>query len=193
MNCHVNYVQQGCLSILQVQLSWGDWSSQRSNPFRLHVSMKFFWTPIAIYWEVSWRIFDLLESLEYFSIPNFCVVSLVSLASSISSEVKISYFCNDFKFLLVYLAQNFFTQVNHPIFHIVWSYELYSNLFPSMLLIYWFIHNFFIVLTFLETADFDLTGQLVWPGAMLLNDYLSKNDEMLQGCFAIELGSGVGK
>nr|POE95747.1 methyltransferase-like protein 22 [Quercus suber] len=41
-------------------------------------------------------------------------------------------------------------------------------------------------------ADFDLTGQLVWPGAMLLNDYLSKNDEMLQGCSAIELGSGVG-
>ncbi|XP_050283292.1 uncharacterized protein LOC126723678 isoform X2 [Quercus robur] len=34
--------------------------------------------------------------------------------------------------------------------------------------------------------------QLVWPGAMLLNDYLSKNDEMLQGCSAIELGSGVG-
>jgi len=83
--------------------------------------------------------------------------------------------------------------MNHPIFQIVWSYELYSNLFPSMLLIYRFIHNFFMVLTILETADFDLTGQLVWPGAMLLNDYLSKNDEMLQGCSAIELGSGVGK
>ncbi|XP_052489496.1 uncharacterized protein LOC105793973 isoform X3 [Gossypium raimondii] len=41
-------------------------------------------------------------------------------------------------------------------------------------------------------ADFDLTGQLVWPGAMLLNDYLSKNAEMLQGCSMIELGSGVG-
>ncbi|XP_021277906.1 protein N-lysine methyltransferase METTL21A isoform X2 [Herrania umbratica] len=34
--------------------------------------------------------------------------------------------------------------------------------------------------------------QLVWPGAMLLNDYLSKNAEMLQGCSIIELGSGVG-
>jgi len=37
-----------------------------------------------------------------------------------------------------------------------------------------------------------LTGQLVWPGAMLLNDYLSKNVKMLQDCTVIELGSGVG-
>jgi len=37
-----------------------------------------------------------------------------------------------------------------------------------------------------------LTGQLVWPGAMLLNEYLSKNVNLLQGCTAIELGSGVG-
>ncbi|XVF04826.1 hypothetical protein REPUB_Repub05bG0118800 [Reevesia pubescens] len=43
------------------------------------------------------------------------------------------------------------------------------------------------------STDFDLTGQLVWPGAMLLNDYLSKNAEMLQGCSMIELGSGVGR
>ncbi|KDP43179.1 hypothetical protein JCGZ_22731 [Jatropha curcas] len=42
------------------------------------------------------------------------------------------------------------------------------------------------------STDFDLTGQLVWPGAMLLNDYLSKHAEMLQGCSVIELGSGVG-
>ncbi|XVF47276.1 hypothetical protein PTKIN_Ptkin03bG0096600 [Pterospermum kingtungense] len=42
------------------------------------------------------------------------------------------------------------------------------------------------------STDFDLTGQLVWPGAMLLNDYLSKTAEMLQGCSLIELGSGVG-
>lgn len=42
-------------------------------------------------------------------------------------------------------------------------------------------------------ADYDLTGQLVWPGAVLLNNYLSKNVEMLQGCSVIELGSGVGK
>lgn len=49
------------------------------------------------------------------------------------------------------------------------------------------------ILTICKTADFDLTGQLVWPGAMLLNDYLSKNAEMLQGCSMIELGSGVGE
>ncbi|XP_004291750.1 PREDICTED: protein N-lysine methyltransferase METTL21A [Fragaria vesca subsp. vesca] len=42
------------------------------------------------------------------------------------------------------------------------------------------------------STDFDLTGQLVWPGAMLLNDYLSKNAEILQGCSILELGSGVG-
>lgn len=45
----------------------------------------------------------------------------------------------------------------------------------------------------LVAADFDLTGQLVWPGAVLLNDYLSKNVKMLQGLSVIELGSGVGK
>ncbi|PHT68539.1 hypothetical protein T459_28026 [Capsicum annuum] len=47
-------------------------------------------------------------------------------------------------------------------------------------------------LTICGTADFDLTGQLVWPGAVLLNDYLTKNANMLQGCSCIELGSGVG-
>ncbi|CAI9781318.1 unnamed protein product [Fraxinus pennsylvanica] len=43
-----------------------------------------------------------------------------------------------------------------------------------------------------SSTDFDLTGQLVWPGAVLLNDYLSKNVETLQGRSVIELGSGVG-
>lgn len=42
------------------------------------------------------------------------------------------------------------------------------------------------------STDFDLTGQLVWPGARLLNEYLSNNGDLLQGCSAIELGSGVG-
>lgn len=32
----------------------------------------------------------------------------------------------------------------------------------------------------------------MWPGAVLLNEYLSKNAEMLQGLSLIELGSGVG-
>ncbi|XP_031287171.1 protein N-lysine methyltransferase METTL21A [Pistacia vera] len=44
----------------------------------------------------------------------------------------------------------------------------------------------------MEKPDFDLTGQLVWPGAMLMNDYISKNAELLQGSSIIELGSGVG-
>ncbi|XP_073301175.1 uncharacterized protein [Primulina huaijiensis] len=42
------------------------------------------------------------------------------------------------------------------------------------------------------STDYDLTGQLVWPGAMLLNNYLSENEEILRGCSVIELGSGVG-
>ncbi|PON75702.1 Lysine methyltransferase [Parasponia andersonii] len=42
------------------------------------------------------------------------------------------------------------------------------------------------------STDFDLTGQLVWPGAMLLNDYLAKNADLLRGCSVLELGSGVG-
>lgn len=42
------------------------------------------------------------------------------------------------------------------------------------------------------STDFDLTGQLVWPGAMLLNNYISNNLEILRGCSVMELGSGVG-
>ncbi|CAF1701740.1 BnaC03g26630D [Brassica napus] len=42
------------------------------------------------------------------------------------------------------------------------------------------------------STDFDLTGQLVWPGAMLMNGYLSDNADILQGCSVLEFGSGVG-
>ncbi|KAL8265648.1 hypothetical protein R6Q59_002992 [Mikania micrantha] len=43
------------------------------------------------------------------------------------------------------------------------------------------------------STDFDLTGQLVWPGARLLNEFVATNSELLQGySTAIELGSGVG-
>lgn len=42
------------------------------------------------------------------------------------------------------------------------------------------------------STDYDLTGQLVWPGAVLLNNYLSLNHGILDGLSAIELGSGVG-
>lgn len=47
-------------------------------------------------------------------------------------------------------------------------------------------------LTIRVAADFDLTGQMVWPGAELLNNYLSNNSDILRGCSVIELGSGVG-
>ncbi|ERM99126.1 hypothetical protein AMTR_s00101p00152470 [Amborella trichopoda] len=42
------------------------------------------------------------------------------------------------------------------------------------------------------STDYDLTGQLVWPGAHLMNNYLSVNVHALQGQSIIELGSGVG-
>ncbi|KAM7273653.1 hypothetical protein ACFE04_028317 [Oxalis oulophora] len=42
------------------------------------------------------------------------------------------------------------------------------------------------------STDFDLTGQVIWPGAMLLNHYLSRNADMLKGSSIIELGSGAG-
>nr|KJB06417.1 hypothetical protein B456_001G135400 [Gossypium raimondii] len=64
------------------------------------------------------------------------------------------------------------------------NYQLTSFTFGSHVLQLYCLHS--------ASTDFDLTGQLVWPGAMLLNDYLSKNAEMLQGCSMIELGSGVG-
>ncbi|KAJ0977980.1 hypothetical protein J5N97_013454 [Dioscorea zingiberensis] len=42
------------------------------------------------------------------------------------------------------------------------------------------------------STDYDLTGQIVWPGAVLLNNYLSQNAEILEERSVIELGSGVG-
>jgi hypothetical protein len=43
-----------------------------------------------------------------------------------------------------------------------------------------------------SSTDYDLTGQLVWPGAELLNDYLANHSEILNNLSVIELGSGVG-
>ncbi|KAM0884526.1 hypothetical protein ACQ4PT_030920 [Festuca glaucescens] len=40
--------------------------------------------------------------------------------------------------------------------------------------------------------DYDLTGQLVWPGAVLMNTYLSEHPETVKGRSIIELGSGIG-
>uniref|UniRef100_A0A7N0TID5 Uncharacterized protein n=1 Tax=Kalanchoe fedtschenkoi TaxID=63787 RepID=A0A7N0TID5_KALFE len=42
------------------------------------------------------------------------------------------------------------------------------------------------------STDFDLTGQIVWPGAMLMNNFISNNPHILKGSSIIELGSGVG-
>jgi hypothetical protein len=44
-----------------------------------------------------------------------------------------------------------------------------------------------------ETADYDLTGQLVWPGAELLSEYLSKNQGRVKGSSVLELGAGLGE
>lgn len=41
-------------------------------------------------------------------------------------------------------------------------------------------------------TDYDLTGQLVWPGAVLMNTYLSEHPETVKGHSLIELGSGIG-
>uniref|UniRef100_I1QCL1 Uncharacterized protein n=1 Tax=Oryza glaberrima TaxID=4538 RepID=I1QCL1_ORYGL len=42
------------------------------------------------------------------------------------------------------------------------------------------------------STDYDLTGQLVWPGAVLMNTYLSEHPETVKDHSIIELGSGVG-
>lgn len=82
---------------------------------------------------------------------------------------------------------------SHILFYCLYIILLFVQHVWLWLAIYFFFLPQVVILTLLETADFDLTGQLVWPGAMLLNDYLSKNAEILQGCTIIELGSGVGK
>ncbi|KAK8661098.1 hypothetical protein V6N13_051999 [Hibiscus sabdariffa] len=76
---------------------------------------------------------------------------------------------------IVWLDESFFINDN---------YQLTSFTFGSHVLQLYCLQS--------ASTDFDLTGQLVWPGAMLLNDYLSKNAQLLQGCSMIELGSGVG-
>lgn len=48
-------------------------------------------------------------------------------------------------------------------------------------------------ITFLCAADYDLTGQIVWPGAQLMGAYLSTQAERFAGKKVLELGSGVGK
>ena len=45
----------------------------------------------------------------------------------------------------------------------------------------------------MHAADYDLTGQIMWPAAQLLADHLAANPAVMQGCrCALELGSGLG-
>ncbi|XP_068663853.1 uncharacterized protein [Aristolochia californica] len=64
------------------------------------------------------------------------------------------------------------------------NYQLTTFSFGSQVLQLFCLHS--------ASTDYDLTGQLVWPGAVLLNNYVSENTHILQGCSVIELGSGVG-
>lgn len=43
-----------------------------------------------------------------------------------------------------------------------------------------------------SSTDYDLTGQIIWPGAELLNKFLAQNFLSFQGLSILELGSGVG-
>eukprot|EP00850_Spirogloea_muscicola_P020513 SM000218S06609 [mRNA] locus=s218:124088:126134:- [translate_table: standard] len=43
------------------------------------------------------------------------------------------------------------------------------------------------------TADYDLTGQIVWPGAELLATHLAASPGELAGAAVLELGAGVGE
>nr|CAD1833816.1 unnamed protein product [Ananas comosus var. bracteatus] len=64
------------------------------------------------------------------------------------------------------------------------SYELTTFTFGSHVLQLFCLRS--------ASTDYDLTGQLVWPGAVLLNNFLSLHAEILEGRSVIELGSGVG-
>lgn len=45
----------------------------------------------------------------------------------------------------------------------------------------------------MHAADYDLTGQILWPAARLLAGYLAANRTILEGCScACELGAGLG-
>jgi hypothetical protein len=43
------------------------------------------------------------------------------------------------------------------------------------------------------TADYDLTGQMIWPGAEHLNHFLAQHPDSFKGFSVLELGSGVGE
>lgn len=44
-----------------------------------------------------------------------------------------------------------------------------------------------------HAADYDLTGQIMWPAAQLLAEYLAAHTSVMTACScALELGSGLG-
>ncbi|KAK3125845.1 hypothetical protein QOZ80_7BG0610440 [Eleusine coracana subsp. coracana] len=71
-----------------------------------------------------------------------------------------------------------------PSFFVDRSYEMTTFTFGS--------HVLNLLCLRAASTDYDLTGQLVWPGAVLMNDYLSEHPETVKGRSVIELGSGIG-
>ncbi|KAG8079564.1 hypothetical protein GUJ93_ZPchr0007g4394 [Zizania palustris] len=71
-----------------------------------------------------------------------------------------------------------------PSFFVDRSYEMTTFTFGSQVL--------HLLCLRAASTDFDLTGQLVWPGAVLMNTYLSEHPETVKNHSIIELGSGVG-
>ena len=46
---------------------------------------------------------------------------------------------------------------------------------------------------YLRAADHDLTGQILWPAATLLANYIATHPSILRACScAVELGAGLG-
>ncbi|KAF8679133.1 hypothetical protein HU200_045897 [Digitaria exilis] len=71
-----------------------------------------------------------------------------------------------------------------PSFFVDRSYEMTTFTFGS--------HELRLLCLRAASTDYDLTGQLVWPGAVLMNNYLSEHPETVNECSIIELGSGIG-
>ncbi|RCV14231.1 hypothetical protein SETIT_2G409000v2 [Setaria italica] len=71
-----------------------------------------------------------------------------------------------------------------PSFFVDRSYEMTTFTFGA--------HELHLLCLRAASTDYDLTGQLVWPGAVLMNNYLSEHPETVKECSVIELGSGIG-
>uniref|UniRef100_A0A0E0LNY4 Methyltransferase type 11 domain-containing protein n=1 Tax=Oryza punctata TaxID=4537 RepID=A0A0E0LNY4_ORYPU len=70
-----------------------------------------------------------------------------------------------------------------PSFFVDRSYEMTTFTFGSQVL--------HLLCLRAASTDYDLTGQLVWPGAVLMNTYLSEHPETVKDHSVIELGSGI--